>query len=196
MWELEEQQHFTMSKISCYQALTQAVALSDGGHLPSSRVSRWRRERERIADWIEAHCWSEAKRSYSFYAGTDRLDASLVLAVRFGFENRERLSSTLDAIRTELADGPWVYRYSGADVEEGAFIACTFWLVEAYAELGRMDEARALMDEALGGLPDSVGLIAEMIDPKTRCFLGNLPQGLSHLALIHAALSMDAGTAS
>ena len=154
------------------------------------------RERKRISDWIDAHCWSEVKKAYAFYAGTDRLDASLVLAVRFGFDNRERLSSTVDAIRTELAHGPWVYRYSGADAEEGAFIACTFWLVEAYAELGRMDEARALMEKALAGLPDGIGLLAEMIDPETRSFLGNLPQGLSHLALIHAALSMNSGTAS
>ena len=196
MWELEEQQHFTMSKISCHQALMQAVALAEGGHLPSTCVSRWRRECGRISDWIDAHCWSAAKQAYSFYAGTDRLDASLVLAVRFGFDKRERLSSTIDAIRAELAHGPWIYRYSGSSTEEGAFIACTFWLVEAYAELGRMDEARALMDEALAGLPDGIGLLAEMIDPETRSFLGNLPQGLSHLALIHAALSMNAGTAS
>ena len=196
MWELEEQQHFTMSKISCHQALTQALALAENGHLPSTCVSRWRRERERISDWIDVYCWSEARQAYSFYPGTDRLDASMVLAVRFGFDNRERLSLTVDAIRKELADGPWVYRYSGASAEEGAFIACTFWLVEAYAELGRMDEARALMDEALAGLPDGVGLLAEMIDPRTRSFLGNLPQGLSHLALIHAALSMDSGAES
>ena len=106
MWELEEQQHFTMSKISCHQALTQAVALAEGGHLPLTCVSRWQRERERISDWIDAHCWSKVKQAYSFYPGTNRLDASLLLAVRFGFENRERLASTVDAIRTELADGP------------------------------------------------------------------------------------------
>lgn len=196
MWELDEPQHFTMSKISCHQALAQAVALAKGGHLPSTCVSRWQRERERISDWINTHCWSDSKQAYTFYAGTDRLDASLVLAVRFGFDNKLRLSSTIDAIRRELASGPWVYRYSGADAEEGAFIACTFWLVEAYAELGRMEEARALMDEALAALPDGVGLLAEMIDPSTKAFLGNLPQGLSHLALIHAALSMDTGTAT
>lgn len=195
MWELEEPQHYTMSKISCFQALSQAVALADHGHLPSTCVARWRRERGRIADWVDAQCWSEVEQAYSFHPGTDRLDASLVLAVRFGFDNRERLASTVDAVRRELSNGPWIYRYSGAETEEGAFLACTFWLVEAYAELGRMDEARALMNEALAGLPDGIGLLAEMIDPETRSFLGNLPQGLSHLALIHAALSISKGIA-
>lgn len=191
IWELEQPQHFTMSKISCWQALSRAVELAEGGHLPATCVPRWRREAVRIADWVDAHCWVETKQAYAFYAGSDRLDASLALAVRFGFDGRDRLSSTVDAIRAELGDGPWIYRYSGAQAEEGAFLACTFWLVEAYAELGRTEDARALMDEALAGLPAGVGLLAEMIDPETGDFLGNLPQGLSHLALIHAALSLD-----
>ena len=190
MWELEEPQHFTMSKISCWQALSRAVELAERGHLPGPCVPRWRRERARIVAWVDAHCWIDAKRAYSFFAGSDKLDASLALAARFGFDNRDRLSSTLDAIRTELGSGPWIHRYSGADREEGAFLACTFWLVEGYAELGRRDVARALMDEALAAIPAGVGLLAEMIDPGSGDFLGNLPQGLSHLALIHAALSL------
>ena len=190
MWELEEPQHFTMSKISCWQALSRAADLADGGHLPGTCVPRWRRECGRIADWIDAHCWVEDKSAYAFYAGSDRLDASLALAVRFGFGDRDRLSSTVDAIRAELGHSPWIYRYSGAKAEEGAFLACTFWLVEAYAELGRKAEARALMDEALASMPAGSGLLAEMVDPESGDFLGNLPQGLSHLALIHAALSL------
>ena len=170
MWELTEPQHFTMSKISCWQALSRAVDLADGGHLPGACVPRWQRERERIVEWIDAHCWVDAKQAYSFYAGSDGLDASLALAARFGFKGRHCLSSTIDAIRTELGHGPWIYRYSGADAEEGAFVACTFWLVQAYAELGRANEARALMDEALAGIPPGVGLLAEMIDPGKRGF--------------------------
>ncbi len=198
LWELEEPQHYTMSKVSCWQALARAVELAEAGHLPSTCVPRWSRERDRIVGWMDEHCWSERKKAYTFHAGTERLDASLVLAARFGFPRRHRLTSTCDAIRKELGTGPhlgdrgpWLYRYSGVDREEGAFLACTFWLAEAYAELGRRDEALRLMDEALAALPSGVGTISEMIDPKDGNFLGNLPQGLSHLAVIHAALSLD-----
>ncbi len=194
MWELPEPQHYTMSKVSCWQALTRAIDLAEQGHLPSTSVPRWSRERDRIATWIDAHCWSEAKGAYTFHAGSDRLDASLALAIAFGFTAAERLSSTVDAIRRELGNGtsPWIHRYSGAADEEGAFLACTFWLVEAYAVLGRKDEAASLMDEALAALPAGVGVLAEMVDVDTGDFLGNLPQGLSHLALIHAAIALEA----
>ena len=195
IWELEDRQHYTMSKVSCWQALARAVELGEGGHIPSTCVPRWSRERDRIAAWVSEHCWSESRQAFVFHAGSDRLDASLALAVRFGFDGRDRLCATLDAIRRELGagpagDGPWIHRYSGAEAEEGAFLACTFWLVEAYAELGRCDEAEALMRDALDALPPGVGILGEMIDPRSGALLGNLPQGLSHLALIHAAISL------
>lgn len=82
----------------------------------------------------------------------------------------------------------------GAEKEEGAFLACTFWLVEAYAVLGRQGEAEALMNQALGKLPAGVGVLSEMLDVRTGDLLGNLPQDLSHLALIHAAVSLDEGS--
>ena len=199
MWELPEPRHYTMSKISCWQALTRAVDLAGQGHLPSTCVPRWSRERDRVAAWVDAHCWSREKAAYTFYAGTERLDASLTLAAAFGFASTARLSSTVDAIRAELGSPPgaaggrpWIHRYSGARDEEGAFLACTFWLVEAYAELGRRDEAAALFEDALAALPAGVGVLAEMVDVGTGDFLGNLPQGLSHLALIHAAIALQA----
>lgn len=191
IWELEEARHYTMSKVSCWQALARAVSLAEAGHIPSACVPRWSRERDRIVDWIDAHCWSEGRRAYTFHAGTERLDASLALAVRFGFPRRDRLSATLEAIRAELGRGPWIYRYSGAEREEGAFLACSFWLAEAYGELGRTAEGCALLDAALAGLPPGVGVMAEMVDPATGGYLGNLPQGLSHLALIHAAVTIE-----
>ncbi len=193
LWELEDLQHYTMSKVSAWQALARAVELARNGHLPSTCVPRWTRERDRIVAWVNENCWSEAKGAYTMHPGTDRLDAGLVLAARFGFDGADRLSSTCDAVRRELGRGPLVFRYSGAEREEGAFLACSFWLVEAYASLGRRAEAAQLMDAVLEALRGGTGTLGEMIDPDTGETLGNLPQGLSHLALIHAACTVEIG---
>ena len=193
IWELPEPQHYTVSKVSAWQALARAVQLAENHHLPSTCVPRWTRERDRIAAWIDEHCWSDAKRAYTLHAGTDRLDAALVLAARFGFDGAERLSATCDAIRRELGRGPFLHRYTGAEHEEGAFLACSFWLVEAYASLGRRDEAVALMNAVLDALAGGTGILSEMVDPGTGAFLGNLPQWLTHLGLIHAACTLEVG---
>jgi GH15 family glucan-1,4-alpha-glucosidase len=105
----------------------------------------------------------------------------------------ERFSTVIDAIRDELAaGGGLLYRYSGQEEVEGAFVACSFWLVEALARAGRVGEARKTMEQVIARAND-VGLFAEEIDPDTGAFLGNFPQGLSHLALINAAAAI--GTA-
>jgi GH15 family glucan-1,4-alpha-glucosidase len=190
IWELPESQHYTMSKISCWQALQRAVELADGGHLPTTCRDRWARERDRIADWIGEHCWSEARGAYLFYPGSDRLDASIALAVRFRFDGADRLVRTLDAIDAELGANGFHYRYSGAEREEGCFLACTFWMIEARALLGERDTAGKQFDAVMHGLDRGVGIYSEMVDPETGCFLGNLPQGLTHLALLQAAATL------
>jgi GH15 family glucan-1,4-alpha-glucosidase len=186
IWELTETRHYTVAKIGCWTALDRAVRLAEAEQIDSAHARRWRDERTRIADWINANCWSPSKRSYTAYAGTEDLDAATLLAGRTGFEVGERLAGTIAAIRDELSDGPLVYRYTGADDEEGAFVACTFWLVNALVMNRQREAARNLMDQAVR-LVNDVGLLAEQIDPGSGAMLGNFPQGLSHLALINAA---------
>jgi GH15 family glucan-1,4-alpha-glucosidase len=193
IWELPDRHHYTISKIGCWVALDRAARLADDGQLPDAHADRWRKEADAVRRWVQDRCWSEAKQSYTFYADSDDLDAAVLLAGRTGFDRGPRLSSTCDAIRRELgaAGSPLVWRYSGMPEEEGAFVACTFWEVESLALVGRTEEAHRLMDEAVR-LVNDVGLLSEEQDPATGAFLGNLPQGLSHLALINAALLLGA----
>ncbi|RKR03500.1 GH15 family glucan-1,4-alpha-glucosidase [Kushneria sinocarnis] len=192
IWELPEQRHYTHSKMACWLALTHAVRLAEAGHIEPTWQERWRRERDRIRDWINEHCWSEARQAYTFHSETEGLDAAMFLTHRFGREeNRERMLSTYRAIREELGRGALLYRYSGAQEEEGAFVACSFWLVEALAALGEHEEANAVMRRALEATQANLGLMTEMIDPGTGEHLGNVPQGLSHLALICAANALS-----
>jgi len=189
MWELPERRHYTSSMMGCWQALDAAVKLAALGEIPSN-PERWERERDAIAAHIAEKCWSEEKQSYVAFEGSDELDASVLLHAPSGFDRGERMSRTVDALRHELGEGPLLYRYSGAQAEEGAFVACSFWLAAALACVGRREEAISLMDE-LVELSNDVGMLAEMIDPADNSFWGNLPQGLSHLALINAAITIE-----
>jgi GH15 family glucan-1,4-alpha-glucosidase len=190
MWELPTARHYTTSKMGCWKALTDAVALAETGQIPGS-PERWRTEAQRIRTWIEENCWSPQRNAYVWFPGSDQLDASVVLHAISGFDRGERMSATLDALRAELGAGPHLYRYSGADKHESTFVACSFWMASALALVGRRDEALELMNELVGAGND-VGVFAEMIDAASGDFLGNLPQALSHLAMMHAATTLSA----
>jgi len=195
IWEVRsDPRHFTQSKMMCWVALDRALALAAGGQIPAKNAARWQEERELVRAFVEERCYSEAKRSYVRSAGDEELDAALLVAVLAGYDDArsERLLTTVDAVRSELADGAFVYRYVGEDGvagEDGAFLTCSFWLVDALARQGRLDDASALMEELLRHAND-VGLYAEEIDPATGDFLGNFPQALVHLALVNAAVSL------
>jgi GH15 family glucan-1,4-alpha-glucosidase len=192
IWELPDREHYTYSKVAAWMAIDRALRLVDAGDVPDDHVETWRATADEIRAFVERECWSDGRRAYAMHAGSDRLDASVLRISRMNYlETRgERFNSTIDRIRTELSGGgPLLYRYSGQRREEGAFVACSFWLVEALARAGRLDEARETMDE-LVALANDVGLFAEEIDAHTHDFLGNFPQGLSHLALINAAAAI------
>jgi GH15 family glucan-1,4-alpha-glucosidase len=193
IWEVRsEPLHFTQSKMLCFVALTRAIELADANVIPGKNGEQWRRAAAAIRDFVETRCFSPSRGAYVRAAGTEELDASLLLASLAGYSKGDdpRLVATIDAIRGELGRGPLLHRYlceDGVGGEEGAFLPCSFWLVEALTRAGRFDEAAELMEQLLE-LANDVGLYAEEVEPETGDFLGNFPQGLVHLALVSAAV--------
>jgi GH15 family glucan-1,4-alpha-glucosidase len=176
----------------CWAALDRACRLAEAGFVPDRRGT-WRAKADAIQGWIEEHGWDEELGAYKRAPELRELDASILTLPLVGYDaDRRRLNSTIDTVRDRLGAGPLVYRHRGEDGvpdEEGAFTTCSFWLVDALARLGRVEEAAGLMDE-LVPLATDVGLFAEEIDPASGEQLGNFPQGLAHLALINAAVSI------
>ncbi len=191
MWELDEQEDYTEGKMACWVALDRVLRLCEAGQVRGRHPERWRRERTAIEEFIEQQCWSEEGGAYTRHAGGGGLDASVLLFARAGFGDprRKRFQRTIEAIRSELGRGPFLYRYSGMQDEEGAFLACSFWLVEALARSGRVEEASELM-ETMVATANDVGLYSEEIDPQSGEFLGNFPQALTHLSLVNAAITI------
>jgi GH15 family glucan-1,4-alpha-glucosidase len=190
IWELQEQRHYTISKMGCWVALDRAQRLAEQGEIPPDGLRRWRETADEVQDWIERNCWSDEQQAYAFYAGSDDLDAAVLLAARNRYcdATLPRLDSTLEAVRRELAEGPLVWRYSGQQHVEGAFLACSFWLADAYLRCGRRDEAVALVDE-LVALGNDVGLYSEELGADGH-MLGNFPQALTHLSLVNTAAAI------
>jgi GH15 family glucan-1,4-alpha-glucosidase len=201
IWEVRNgPRHFTHSKVMCWVALDRAGRLADRGELPSRHRARWAREAAAIQQYVETECWSDQMRSYTRSAGDGCVDASLLMLPIINYTGgagqtpgrNPRIDGTIDAVLRDLTEGDFVYRYRAADGlagSEGCFLNCSFWLVSALAQAGRVDEATALM-ERLSGRANDVGLYAEEIDPASGIFLGNFPQALVHLAFIDAAMAI------
>jgi len=161
-------------------------------------VEDWRALRETIQAEVFAHGLNPETGGFQRAYDDPSADASLLLVAELGFVAADdpRFAATVAAVERELIpDDGLVLRYDtcraddGLPPGEGAFLTCSFWLVNAYAMLGREDDARALFERLLGFRND-VGLLAEEYDPRTCRFLGNFPQALSHIGLISAALNL------
>jgi GH15 family glucan-1,4-alpha-glucosidase len=196
IWEVRgEPRHFTESKMMCCVALDRATAMAERGWIPGAHAGRWRREAAAIREFVDERCWSEALGSYVRAAGAKELDASLLLGVLMGYADPgdARLRETTQRVAERLGDGPLIHRYHGEDGlpgAEGAFLACSFWLVDALARQGQIEGGERRMEELLG-LANDVGMYAEEVEPESGAFLGNVPQGLVHLALVNAAVSLE-----
>jgi GH15 family glucan-1,4-alpha-glucosidase len=194
IWEVRGgHKHFTFSRLMCWAAFDRAVQSVEDFGL-SGPVERWRDVRQLIRDDIERNGWNEEKRSFVQAYGGSTLDASLLLIPQIGFlpADDARFCDTVAAIERELIVDGLVLRYrSDEDVdglpgEEGAFLACSFWLADAYVMLDRYDDAVALFEHLLG-LRNDLGLLAEEYDPELGRQLGNFPQAFSHIALVNTA---------
>jgi GH15 family glucan-1,4-alpha-glucosidase len=194
IWEMRgPRRHFTHSKLMAWVAFDRAVKAVESFGRPGP-VERWRGLRETIRADICRHGFSEAKNAFVQYYGGSTLDASLLLMAEVGFLPPEdpRFRGTVEAIERELMFDGLVLRYrSEDDVDglpggEGAFLACSFWLADAYGMMGRESDAERLFEHLLS-LRNDLGLLAEEYDPRAKRQLGNFPQGFSHIALVNAA---------
>lgn len=196
IWELPQHEDYTQGKLGAWTAFDRALSLIDRGELRATARQKvaWTTARAEIEAYVDDRCWSDERGAYLRAPGMDQLDASLLLAGRTSFiDGREdRFRGTVDAISDDLRAGDGLlYRYSSVKGEEGAFAACSFWMVEALAALGDVDRAAGVMEAALSHTSD-LGLLSEEIDPEGGGLLGNLPQALSHLALMNAASAVEA----
>jgi GH15 family glucan-1,4-alpha-glucosidase len=164
-------------------------------------LDRWRSLREHIHREVCAHGFDASMNSFVQAYGTTQLDASLLQIPLVGFlpPTDPRVRGTVEAIERRLVADGFVYRYDSQLTEdglppgEGAFLACSFWLADNLALMGRRDDACELF-ERLVGLSNDVGLLSEEYDPRAKRMLGNFPQAFSHVALIDAALNLSART--
>jgi GH15 family glucan-1,4-alpha-glucosidase len=145
------------------------------------------------------HGWDDELGSFVQYYGAKHTDAALLQLVQVGFLpcDDPRVASTIKAIEDELLVDGLLLRYrterdvDGLPPGEGAFLACSFWLAEAYARTGRTDDAHSLLAR-LCALANDVGLLSEEYEPSKARMLGNFPQALSHLALVSAVAAYRA----
>ena len=197
LWETRGgRQHFTFSKVMAWVAFDRCIRDAEAGGLDAP-LDQWRAVRDAIHETVCRDAFDPAQNSFTQVFGKPGLDATALLipAVKFLPYDDPRVRSTIEAVERELMQDGFVMRYQseeGADglpPGEGAFLACSFWLVTAWQRTGRQHDAHALLDRLLG-LQNDVGLLSEEYDPAAKRLVGNFPQAFSHVALIGAVMAL------
>jgi GH15 family glucan-1,4-alpha-glucosidase len=197
LWEIRgDPQHFTHSRVMVWVAFDRAVKAVERHGLEGD-VDRWRTLRDTVCQEVLSRGFHTGRNSFVQHYDTDEVDAALLMLPIVGFVkgDDERMLGTIEAIEHDLMRDGLLLRYrtsSGVDGlsgDEHPFLACSFWLVSAYAEAGRIDDARALFDR-LCDLTNDVGLLSEEYDANHHRMIGNFPQAFSHLTLVQAALRL------
>ncbi|MBP0461119.1 glycoside hydrolase family 15 protein [Streptomyces montanisoli] len=206
IWEVRgPRRHFVHSKVMAWVAVDRTIKLLESGDA-GGPLEQWRELRDDIHRDVCEKGYDAERNTFTQSYGSQELDASLLLIPQVGFlpPDDKRVIGTIEAIQRELStpDG-FVLRYptSGGEAgldglagDEGAFLACSFWLADDLAMIGRVDEARRLFEKLLG-LRNDLGLLAEEWDPHARRQVGNFPQAFSHVPLIDTALRLTASGA-
>ncbi len=202
IWEARgPQRHYTYSKVMAWVVFDRAIRIAERFELDAP-LERWRQVRDDIHAEVCERGYDRERRTFTQYYGSQELDASVLNIPLVGFlpGDDERVGGTIDAVWRELGRDGFVSRYStavtddGLPGDEGQFLACSFWLVNALARNGRVDEARALF-ERLTSLANDLGLLAEEYDVTRKRQIGNFPQAFSHLTLILAARAISTAEA-
>jgi GH15 family glucan-1,4-alpha-glucosidase len=199
LWEVRgEPAHYVHSKVMAWLALDRALRIADTHGARAARRARWTRERDAIAADVRAR-GTDGDRFVRAYGDTGA-DAALLVLPLVGLEPLDSpyVTATIEAVRRELsAGGALLYRYAPGDDGltggEGAFLPCSFWLVQALAATGAVDDACAVMDE-LVRVPGPLGLFAEEVEPVSGEQVGNYPQAFTHATLVQAALAIRDAT--
>jgi GH15 family glucan-1,4-alpha-glucosidase len=198
IWEVRgEMHHFTYSRMQSWVALDRGIRIARRRSFPSE-MRLWFTERDRIYRTIMKESWNDAMRAFTQFPGSDAVDASVLLMplMRFIAPQDPRMLSTLDAVFRDLVSDTLVQRYQkgraandGLPGYEGTFSVCSFWLVEAMARAGKLEQAQLLFEKMLT-YANPLGLYSEEIGPAGEA-LGNFPQAFTHLGLISAAVNLN-----
>ncbi|MDX2149087.1 MAG: trehalose-phosphatase [Planctomycetota bacterium] len=195
IWEVRgPKRHYTHSKLLCWHAMDQALRV--GELLGGRRIDAWASTRDEIRDDILTHAFDERLGAFTLAYGLPELDAATLQLPLLGLlpPDDVRVTSTVRAIDAQLREGSAVYRYrfdDGLPGREGGFLICLGWLAEAWALMGERASAEDCFERLLA-CAGPTGTLTEQVDPANGEGLGNFPQAYSHLALINAALALDA----